>query len=206
MAREVRRHLDNGVEPEDLLVLFRRWDEDAEVLTEVLRSWEIPISPLGRPRTLRTDPAVSALRLACTLPREGWEASGLVALLRHGRFQPRWPEFGNPGSSGRAASDLVKTRVFRGIVPLRAALYRLESDAKLDRGRLERFALVFARLRTSGMPVVDHSLASVRAIRLALRPDFLVAELGRERTSCQTRKAVFPGGGGPVRGARLEDQ
>ena len=92
VAREVRQQILDGpgTTPDDVLVLFRRWDEDAEVVADLLRSWQIPISTPGRPRMLRTDPTISALRMACKLPREGWETSALVALLRHGQFQPRW--------------------------------------------------------------------------------------------------------------------
>jgi RecB family exonuclease len=157
VAREVRRRLtEEAVAPEDVLVLFRRWDDDSETVADVLRSWEIPISTPGRPQTMRTDSTISALRMACNLPREGWESSAIIALLRHGQFRPSW--IGDDLElAKRAASDVVRTRVFRGTVAIRAALYRLEEDPKLDHDRIaetrqlvERFIATIEPINQAG--------------------------------------------------------
>jgi RecB family exonuclease len=133
VAREVKRRLDEGVAAEDILVLVRRWDEDAEAVRGVLRAWGLPISEPGRPRRLATGPAVSALRLALSIPVEGWEAAGIARLLRHGRFRPDWPEARSRRPSppadlaARAASAVRDSRVFRGLDRLRKALDRAEN-------------------------------------------------------------------------------
>ena len=92
MAREVRRWLDrDGVAPEEILVLVRHWDEHADAVLGVLRSWGLPVSARGRPTMLASEPAVSALRMVLQLEADGWEAAELVKLLRHGRLRLDWP-------------------------------------------------------------------------------------------------------------------
>ncbi|MCA1684607.1 MAG: PD-(D/E)XK nuclease family protein, partial [Planctomycetia bacterium] len=124
VAREVRHLLDRGADPEDVLVLVRNWDEDAEAVLGVFRSWGLPVSPLGRPRGLASEPAVSALRMALRLQHEGWEASELVKLLRHGRFRPDWPSARVPDATARAAAAVRDSGVFRGTLRILRALDR----------------------------------------------------------------------------------
>jgi len=115
VAREVRRHLaDGGLAPEDVLVLVRTWDDDADVLLGVLRSWGLPVSGVGRRRGLASEPAVSALRMAVRLPADGWEATEVVKLLRHGRFRPDWVEARPPDALAHAASAVRDAGVYRG--------------------------------------------------------------------------------------------
>jgi hypothetical protein len=132
IAREVADRLAEGAEPEDVLVVFRRWDDDAEVVLAVLRAWELPVAA-AVPRPLANAPAVTALRLAMRLPVDDWETASLVKLLRHGRVRPGWPEARARLALAEAASTIRASRVFRGREALRAALDRA-MDAERARG------------------------------------------------------------------------
>jgi ATP-dependent helicase/nuclease subunit B len=129
VAREVRRALEKGVEPEDVLVLVPRLDQDAERIREALLAWNLPVDR-GKPRPLATIPAVSALRLAIRIPVEGWEVATLVRLLRNG--QVRWGKIEDISHFSRfeAASSIHLTQVFRDRNSLIDALRRAESDPK----------------------------------------------------------------------------
>jgi ATP-dependent helicase/nuclease subunit B len=129
VAREVKRALDRGVEPEEILILAPRLDEETERIREVLLAWGLPVDR-SKARSLATSPAVSALRLAIRLPVEGWEVATLVRLLRNG--QVRWGklEDGSPFGRFEAASSIHLTRVFRDRDSLIDALRRAASDPK----------------------------------------------------------------------------
>jgi RecB family exonuclease len=157
LAREVRGLLDRGVDPEEILILFPSWSEQAEVALEVLHAWGIPVhaEPI---RPLSADPAVAALVLAVGLPNEDWATDRLIRLLRHGRVCPDWP--GADSLSLAAAASVLKTsHVFRGRDPLRRKLDRIIAEAKgrsvqAERARLARqivepfFALLDPLLRS----------------------------------------------------------
>jgi RecB family exonuclease len=138
VAREVRRRLgEPGVVPEDVLVLVPSWDEDADAVLGVLRSWDLPVSAVGRPCDLGAEPAVSLLRMAMRLPRDGWESAELVKLLRHGRFRPLWDVARGPARLPTAAAMVRDSGVFRG----RDAILRaLDRSGDRDSGR-EAFAV-----------------------------------------------------------------
>lgn len=157
VAREVRRLLaGEGVAPEDVLVLVRTWDEDAEVLLETLRSWGLPVSTAGRPRDLASEPAVSALRTAMRLPVDGCEAASVVRLLRHGRFQPDWDQARQPEMLARAAAAVRDSGVFRGQDAIRRALDDAIVAEREDGDRRSRSA--------DARRVVDRLIAEVGAI------------------------------------------
>jgi RecB family exonuclease len=115
VAREVKRLLDERrVAAEEVLVLCRAWDDDAEAVVGVMRSWGLPVSSVGRPPRLDAEPAVSALRRALRLGPGGWEAAEVVRLLRHGRLRPDWPELRTPGALARAAAAVRDVGAFAG--------------------------------------------------------------------------------------------
>lgn len=138
VAREVRRLLvKDRVAPEDVLVLVRSWDEDAESVLSVLRSWGLPVSAVGRSRGLNSEPAVSLPRRVLGLPVGGWEASEVVRVLRHGRFRPSWPEARAPGLSARAAAVVRQAEVFRGRDSILKGCGRQAEKEQDDRQRSE---------------------------------------------------------------------
>ncbi len=141
VAREVRDRVDEGVPPEEILILVPRMDGQADRIREALRSWGLPVDPGGE-RRLASVAAVSALRLAMQLPVDHWEVATLVRLLRNGRI--RWPEGPTIPKFARfeAASAIRSTRVFRDRSTLRQALVRaLEDDAKSRPARIAIEAL-----------------------------------------------------------------
>jgi len=139
VAREVRGWLDRGADPEDVLVLVRNWDEDAEAVLGVLRSWGLPVSAPGRPYAPASEPSVSAVRMALRLRDGGYEASELVGLLRNGRVRPDWPAARAPDALARAAAAVRDSGVFRGKEPILRALGRGLSGEEGDRtSRVER--------------------------------------------------------------------
>jgi RecB family exonuclease len=135
-AREVRALLHRGVPAEEILVLYRHWDNEAELTLGTLNSWGIA-AHADWPRPLRDSPAVSALRLAMSIPLGEWETELIVRLLRHGQVRPEWPGIDRLAPAS-AASTIRSTLVFRGrqqlLRGLDRALARAEDD-ELARAR-----------------------------------------------------------------------
>jgi RecB family exonuclease len=155
-AREVRHSLDReGMAAEDVLVLVRGWDDDAESVLGVLRAWGLPVSPVGRPRPLAAEPAVSALLMAMRLPLDGWETAELVRLLRHGQFRPDWEPGRSAEARARAAAHARDSGIFRGNRALRRCL---EKEITKERDETTRRGLVETRA------LVDHLLADLEAL------------------------------------------
>ena len=125
-ARQVRDLQRAGVPGEEILILFRNWSEQANLVVEVLRSWGLN-ADTDEPGSLRTEPAVSALRAAVRLPLQEWETDRVVRLLRNGQFRPAWPGCDRLALAS-AASVIQSTSAFRG----RQQLLR-----ELDRALLE---------------------------------------------------------------------
>lgn len=148
VAREVSELIHKGADPEEILVLARRWDEDADLVVETLQSWAIPTLAVGRPSRAATEPGVSALRLALRVAADGWETSGLISLLRHGRFRPDWVEYvGQPVDLAARAAALVRSgRVFRGKSAIRRSITAVESPDDSGRSRESRAGDLAERL------------------------------------------------------------
>ncbi len=116
VARRVRELRLAGVPGDDVLVLFRKWSEQAAHVVDVLRTWEV--SPhADEPEPLQLEAAVSVLLSAARLPGEDWETEQIVRLLRNGLVCPAWPECG-PMVLASAASILRSVSTFRGREPL----------------------------------------------------------------------------------------
>ncbi len=128
VAREVRDRLDRGVPADEILVLFRRWNDPADVTVETMRDWGIAVQ-VDADRPLSGDPAVAALLLAIGLPADEWSTDRLIQLLRNGHLKPSWP--GSDPLSMAASASIVKTSsIFRGREPLLNWLDRRASDGK----------------------------------------------------------------------------
>jgi RecB family exonuclease len=140
VARQVRRLLDLGTDPSDVLVLFRRWDGDADLVLETLQAWGIRAAA-ERPRLVSGDPVVAALQLALRLPVDDWETAPLIQLLRNGQVRPAWSETLGSLALATAALVLQATRVFRGIDPIRKALDRVLSSERSRTRTIERTRL-----------------------------------------------------------------
>lgn len=172
LAREVASRVrGDGRRPDDILVLVRRWDDDAARAREIVEASGLPVSG-GGARPLATDAAVSALLLAASIAADGWETSAVVRLLRNGRVAP-------PGSTaeGRAeaAAVLRSLRVFRGRQAIASALERAsERGRSADRARRARH--LFDRLA----PILDGPTAPDAWADLAGRLRDLAADLGLE--------------------------
>lgn len=141
LAREIGDRLDAGIPPDDILVVFRKWGEQADIALEALRDWGIPAVAEPR-RPLGSDPGVAALLLAIGLPGDEWSTDRVIRLLRNGRIQP-----GGPGMdllSMAAAAAVVRTSpVFRGRETLlnwldRAVANARDNTVKAERARLAR--------------------------------------------------------------------
>jgi RecB family exonuclease len=148
LACEVRALRDRGVAPEEILVLFRRWSDEADEAVETLRAWGLPAVALV-PGPLAQEPAVSALRLAITIPLQEWESELVVRLLRHGQIRPAWPRTDRLTLS-TAASTIQAIPVFRGheklVQELDRALARCETDAGIEAERIRQARAIAVRL------------------------------------------------------------
>ena len=135
LARRVRELLEDGADPAEVLILSRRGGEAATLAAETLEAWGIPVAE-GSGRPLAGSTAVSALVRAIVLPAEGWEAAGLIRLLRNSRVRPGWA---TPPALAVAATALREGRVFRGREAIREALGRqgqvVESDPNAPEAR-----------------------------------------------------------------------
>jgi len=112
VARQVRDHLAAGVPGEEILVLFRNWSEQADLVVEVVRSWGLHADADER-GSLQAEPAVSALRMAARLPLQEWETDQIVRLLRNGQVRPAWPNCDRLALAS-AASVIKAASTFRG--------------------------------------------------------------------------------------------
>ncbi|MGP0062549.1 MAG: PD-(D/E)XK nuclease family protein [Isosphaeraceae bacterium] len=128
LAREVRALLDAGADPEDVLVVFPDWSEQADIALELMRDWGLPVHAEPA-RPLGSDPAVAALLLAVGLPVGGWVTDHLIRLLRNGQVRPDWPG-ADPYSLAASASVIKTSSVFRGREPLLRWLERAVSEGK----------------------------------------------------------------------------
>ena len=129
-AQEIRRLLhDAQVDPEEILVLVRHWNEDTDTLVETLKAWGLPVSSSVEGQPLASLPAVSALLLASEIPvDDGWEASKIVQLLRHGMVRPASPKAWSDRAPARASSVLRDTMAFQGRESIRSLLDRAIVD------------------------------------------------------------------------------
>jgi len=132
VAREVRSLVDQGVDPDDLLIVFPQWDDQADVVCETLRRAGHPVHDAA-PRALDRDPSIAALLQAARIPLEDWETDLVVRLLRNGQLHPAWREGAGLGLA-EAASALHDSPVFRGsrqiLKALATAEERLAKKAK----------------------------------------------------------------------------
>ncbi len=110
IARRVRAALAAGVDPDDVLILVPREDDDVATIRATLATWGIPVAP-GPTRRLATFPAVAALRLALRLPVEGWEVATLARLLRNGAIAWSRLDLGDPYRRFEVAAAVCATRV-----------------------------------------------------------------------------------------------
>jgi RecB family exonuclease len=141
LASEVRTLLDRGVEPRQILIVFRHWSEEADLALETLEAWRIP-AHADRPQPLQIEPAIAALRLAISIPLQEWETELIIRLLRHGQLRPRWPGADRLALAS-AAATIRFTSVFRGREQLLRGLDRLEaSSEEADSQRAARLARV----------------------------------------------------------------
>ncbi len=138
LAREVLRRLEAGIQPNDMLILVPRWDDDAARAIEILDDAGVPVAG-SVPRPLASDPSVAALLLAAGIAAEGWKTTAVLRLLRGGAIDPDWAD---AGVRAEAASALAGLRVFRGRGAIASALGREGEHG--DRRRLAR--MVFDRL------------------------------------------------------------
>ncbi|HEX8199619.1 MAG TPA: PD-(D/E)XK nuclease family protein, partial [Isosphaeraceae bacterium] len=179
LADRVRGLLAAGEEPEEILVLFRRWDEPAAQALRTLHAWGLPAAAAAPGRPLATEPAVAALVRAMTVPVEHWDCDRLVRLLRNGLVRPAWPEARPAGTLALAATALRETRVFRGRDALRDALARLgTAEAESGPGgdeRSRRRGLRAERARAA-LRVFDRLAAAIPAVD---RPGRWVDQVGR---------------------------
>jgi hypothetical protein len=137
LAREARRILEAGVHPSDLLILFRQWSSQADLILETLQAWGIPAQSQVRV-PLNSDPAIAALRLAIRIPVDDWECDSLIRLLRHGQVRPSRPAF-DPNTLAEAATAIKAARIFRGSPgEILGALARASNDRRLSSGRRKR--------------------------------------------------------------------
>lgn len=175
VAREVRALCHQGVDPDDLLIVFPRWSEQAEIVCNVVRKAGAPIHDAG-PRSLNVEPSVAALLQAARVPIEDWETELVVRFLRNGQLQPNWDRVDRL-TLAEVASVLRETTVFRGSRQILSSLDRAmgrteEKEPAREERRMTRLAAarrvlssLIAELDTLNQPrrLAEHGAALRRA-------------------------------------------
>ena len=161
VAREVRRLLFvERVAPEDLLVLVRSWDEDAEVVFDVLKSWRPP--GLSRRPSARAGDRAGGLR-----PADGDEPAdrrvggggGREALCDMVDSSRRTGSPAPPDALARAASSVRDSRLFRGKDAIRWALDNAIAADRTDHAHRARAA--------ESRSILDHLIAAIEPLEQA---------------------------------------
>ena len=200
VARTVRERLDAGADPDELLVVFPRWDEQAEAVRQTLRAWGIAAAG-GPGPALAGSPAVATLRAALALPFEGWESIGLGLLLRNGRFRPDWPELADRHALADAALAIRDARVFRGLDSIRKALRRESNPAPAANSEATdpRRRRKTERARKA-LAIVDRLAEWVEPLA---RPDPWRVQVDKARRLAESIRVELPGDPGPTALGRL---
>ena len=127
VAARVRELLAEGNSIDEILVVVPAWGEQADLIGETLRSWDIPVP--ARAGEVRDSPAYAALRLCLDLPGSEWETAALRRLLRNRAMAPNWPKAGGVEDGAGAAAAIRATGLFRNATALRRALKQAVTDA-----------------------------------------------------------------------------
>ena len=138
VASRVRQLLESRVPSEEILILFRKWSDQADFVVDVMRQWGLN-AWTDQPGSLQTEPTVSALRTAARLPLQEWETEQIVRLLRNGQLRPAWPECDRMALAS-AAWVIQSTSVFRGRQQLLRELERGTQEQPHPRITPERVA------------------------------------------------------------------
>ena len=185
VARRVQDLLDAGAEPEEVVILVPRLDDEARRIAQTLRSWGIA-ARCDAEQPLIADPAVAALRSVLRLAIDGWEVAALARTLRNGWLRPDWPEARGPQALAAAARAIQDARVHRG----RAAISdRLRRTSKSPQPRDDRAASSgqtrAAERAAAALPVFDRLANLLEPLHRASfwldhldRWRFLIQELG----------------------------
>jgi ATP-dependent helicase/DNAse subunit B len=99
VARQIRRLLQGGARPDDVLVVLREVPPYADLLREVFGEYNIAADVEGA-EPLARNPAVATLLRFLRLPENNWPFAAVTALLRSTYFRPSWPEVGCASGSG----------------------------------------------------------------------------------------------------------
>jgi ATP-dependent helicase/DNAse subunit B len=106
VARRIKTLLLDGVPPEEILIVLRDIEPNAELLREVFAEYGLPVDIEGTEPLLRHG-SVAALLRAVRLPEDDWPFAGVTALLRNTFFRPMWPEIaGDPEMANKAEALL----------------------------------------------------------------------------------------------------
>jgi len=124
VACEARELIARGVEPDEILVAFPRWDDQAATICEAMRRAGLPVHDAS-PKALDVDPAVAATLAAARIPAEEWEVERVAQFLRNGQLRPAWGGSPvEPMALAEVASTLHDLSVFRGRGEILRALGR----------------------------------------------------------------------------------
>lgn len=91
VARQLRKWIDAGIEPNQIVITARHAERLADQLELVFQDYGIPLTGIDPPPLIRT-PAVSTLLRAWRLVLDDFPFAGVAELLRSGLFQPNWNE------------------------------------------------------------------------------------------------------------------
>jgi hypothetical protein len=131
-ARAVLDRIADGARPDDVTVFLPSADEQAALVVETLAAWGVPVEP-ELPSKLASDPSVTALLLAASLPAEDWEIGAMTRFLRNRMISPTWDDAPGRDALDRAAACLHAQRVYRGDQAIEKSLERSASRLKGNR-------------------------------------------------------------------------
>ena len=106
VARRIKRLLEEGVAPKEIVIALRALTEDGPAWHDFLAKAGIPVWCEAKP-SLTASPVVKALFATLQLEHEDWPFARLMSVLDSNLFQPEWPEL-QQGRAVRAVAASLR--------------------------------------------------------------------------------------------------
>ena len=106
VARRIKRLLEAGVAPKEIVIALRALTDDGPAWHDFLAKAGIPVWCEAKP-SLTASPVVKALFATLQLEHEDWPFARLMSVLDSNLFQPEWPEL-QQGRAVRAVAASLR--------------------------------------------------------------------------------------------------
>ena len=156
VARRIKRLLEAGVAPKEIVIALRSLSEDGPAWHDFLAKAGIPVWCEAKP-SLTASPVVKALFATLQLEHEDWPFARLMSVLDSNLFQPEWPEL----QQGRAVRAVAASLRRLKLHAERELLLRVLS--RVSTGLLKEF-VSSSENDDDELSVTDSSAATLAAL------------------------------------------